>query len=108
MWAREKKDALLEYRLYSPAGPGQAWVVRVQVDAAAPRSVVVTELIKARSELRGMKPPRLLSCRAEEAVDAVDECESLPVLPSMSPVIAREPHALDEVLPSDVAQMALF
>jgi hypothetical protein len=108
MWAREKKDALLEYRLYSPAGAGQAWAVRVQVDAAAPRSVVVTELLKARSELRGMKPPRLASGRAEEAVDAVDGCEPLPALPATSPVIVREPDTQDEVLPSDLAQMVLF
>lgn len=108
MWAREKKDAVLEYRLYSPAGPGQAWAVRVQVDAAASRSMVVTELLKARSELRSMKPPRLASGRAEEAVLAVEECVPLPALPATTPDSAREPDAQDGVLPSDLAQLALF
>lgn len=108
MWAREKKDTRLEYRLYSSAGPGQAWAVRVQVDAAASRASVFTELLKARDELRGMKAPRLTPTRAEDVVD-IRSVSPLPAAPvAAAPVPEPDVGAHDGVLPTDLAQLALF
>lgn len=107
MWARETKDARLEYRLYAPAGPGQAWAVRIELDACAPRSAIVTQLRSARAELRGVNASRMAPARAEDAVQVFDDC-----LPVNDPSLARpgaagvEPR--EDVLPSELAQMALF